>query len=194
MNALHVIQDPNSAATALHPLRQRILGELAEPDSAAGLARRMGLPRQQLNYHLHELEKEQLVEEVGERKQRNCTERLVRAVARSYVISPATLGALATDPAEIRDRASSAYLIAVAARTLSNVAALRARAQRTNKRVPTLTVETEVRFASPDAQHAFGQELAQEVARIVAKYHDDAAPDGRRFRLVTCVHPAQEAT
>ena len=64
---------------------------------------------------MRQLEEQGLVESVGERKMRNCTERLVRAVSRSYLISPNTLGDLAVDSASIRDRASSAYLVAVAA-------------------------------------------------------------------------------
>ena len=36
-------------------------------NSAAGLAKRIGIPRQKLNYHIRQLEKQGLVEEVGER-------------------------------------------------------------------------------------------------------------------------------
>ena len=86
--AVHVIAEAGPAASALHPFRLRILGELGEAESAAELARRLGVPRQLVNYHLRQLERDGLVETVGERRKRNCTERLVRAVARSYVISP----------------------------------------------------------------------------------------------------------
>ncbi len=187
---VHVIEDPDRAAAVLHPLRLRILTELSEPDSAAGLARRLGLPRQQLNYHLRQLEEQELVEAVGEQKKRGCTERLVRAVARSYLISPSTLGALAIDPAQVHDHVSSAYLVAVAAQAIREVAALRHRADRANKRLPTLTLRADVRFASPETQHAFAQELSQEVARLVAKYHDEAAAGGRRFRVIAGAYPA----
>ena len=180
---LHVVEEIGPAAAMLHPLRLRILGALAEPDSASGLARRLGLPRQMLNYHLRQLEALALVEPVGERQKRGCKERLLRAVARSYLISPSTLGALATDPAEVRDQASSAYLVAVAARAICEVAALRSRAEREHERLATLTLQADVRFASPEAQQAFGQELTREVAWLVAKYHDDAVPDGRQFRV-----------
>ena len=191
--ALHLIEDVDRAAAVLHPLRIRMLAELREPDSAAGLARRLGLPRQQLNYHLRQLEAEGLVEAVGERKKRNCTERLVRAVARSYLISPSTLGQLATDPARIGDQVSSAYLVAVAAQVIRDVAALRDRAERGNKRVPTLTLQADVRFASPKSQQAFAEELSREVARLVAKYHDNEAPNGRRFRFIAGAYPAPPA-
>jgi DNA-binding transcriptional ArsR family regulator len=185
-----MIEDANGAASVLNPLRRKILSELGEPDSAAGLARRFGMPRQQVNYHLRQLEAEGLVEVVGERKKRNCTERLVRAVARSYLISPAALGSLAIDPARVADQASSAYLVAVAAQVIREVAALRHRAEQADKKVPTLTMQADVRFASPDAQHAFAEELSQEVARLVAKYHDDEATDGRTFRMVAGAYPA----
>jgi DNA-binding transcriptional ArsR family regulator len=187
--SVHVIDDPAAATLALHPIRQRILGELDQPDSAAGLARRLGLPRQKLNYHLRQLEHEGLVEMVEERKKRNCTERLVRAVARSYVISPSTLGGLAVDPAAVRDQASSAYLVAVAARVIRDVASLRTRAAKAGKRLATLTLNTEVRFASAAAQQAFAEELTEAVAALVAKYHDETSAGGRRFRIVAGAHP-----
>ncbi len=167
--------------------------ELSQPDSAAGLGRRLGLPRQRLNYHLRQLEDEGLVEVVGERKRRNCTERLMRAAAKSYLIGPGTLGELAADPARIRDRASSAYLVAVAARIIREVGRLRNRADRVRKRLPTLTLETEVRFSSPTRQHEFARELSQEIARLVAKYHDDDAAGGRTFRVLSGVHPVPGA-
>lgn len=188
--ALHVVDRAAAAATLLDPLRLRILGELRSPDSAAGLARRMGLPRQQLSYHLRVLEDEGLVELVEERKKRNCTERVVRAVARSYLISPAALGALAVDPRRIEDRASSAYLVATAAQAIAEVSAQRGRADAAGKKLPTFTLQAEVRFASPEDQHAFAADLTRAVARLVARYHDDSAPRGRTFRLMAGAWPA----
>lgn len=174
----------------LHPLRLRILRELAEPDSAAGLARRIKLPRQQLNYHLRQLEADGLLEVAGERRRRNFTERLLRTVARSYVISPATLGTLAADPSHVEDQLSSTYLVATTARTLAEVAALQERATRAGKRLPTLTLHADIRFASAERQQAFADELARTVAHLVAKYHDARAPVGRRFRFVAGAYPA----
>ena len=188
--SIHVIEDAEGAAAVLHPLRRRILAELEAPDSAAGLARRLGLPRQRLNYHLRQLEHEGLVEAVGQRKRRNCTERLLRAVARSYLIGPSVLGPLAADPSGVHDAASSAYLVAVAARTIRDVAEQRRRADRAGKRLPTMTLQTEVRFATPTAQRTFAEELSESVARLVAKYHDDQAPGGRRFRVIAGAYPA----
>jgi len=187
---LLVVDQAAPAASLLDPIRLRILRELDQPDSASGLARRMGLPRQKLNYHLRLLEGDGLVELVEERKKRNCTERVVRAVARSYLISPAALGSLAADPERIADRTSSAYLVATAARAITEVAGQRERANQAGKKLPTLTLHADVRFATAATQHAFAEELARAVGRLVAKYHDDTAPRGRTFRLMAGAWPA----
>jgi DNA-binding transcriptional ArsR family regulator len=184
------VDEGERIASLLHPLRRRLLEELAEPDSAAGLARRLSLPRQRLNYHLRELEREGLVELVQERRKGNCTERLVRATARSYLLLPRSVGDPGAEAERVRDRFSSAYLLAVAARLIREVAELRSKAERAGTTLPTLTLQTDVRFASPAALHAFSEELATEVARLAARHHDDDAPGGRTFRFVLGAHPA----
>ena len=190
---VHVIGETERAASVLHPLRLRLLGELAEPESASGLARRLGIPRQLVNYHLRQLERDGLIETVGERRKRNCTERLVKAVARSYLINPAAFGPLAAHTDHVSDHASSAYLVAAAARLISELAEQRVAAERAGKRLATMTLETEVRFASPASQAAFAEELTQSVAALVAKYHDETTAGGRRFRFIVGGHPAPNA-
>lgn len=187
--AVHVIDTADHAAAVFHPMRLDILRNLVEADSAAGLARRLGRPRQQVNYHLRQLEAEGLVEQVGERRKGNFVERLVRAVARTYVISPAALGELGADPSLVNDQASSAYLVALAARVIREVALQRERAGAVRKKLPTLTIQSDIRFASAEAQGAFAEELAAAVARLIARYHDDAAVGGRRFRLMIGSYP-----
>ena len=187
--SVEVIQDVNAAAAMLSPLRLQLLERLSEPDSASGLARELGMPRQRLNYHLRELEKAGLVELVEERRKGNCMERVVRATARSYLISPEVLGSLGETPEEARDRFSSAYMVAVLAQALKDVAVLRGRAKAAEKRLSTLTVQSEIRFANPAQRNAFAEELAGEVTRLVAKYHDESAEDGRAFRLFLGAYP-----
>lgn len=187
--ALSVIQDPARAAALLDPLRLRLLERLRQPDSASGLARRLRLPRQKINYHLRELEKQRLVELVEERRKGNCIERVVRATALSYVIDPASLGRLAADPSQVQDRFSSAYLVAVAARAIRDLAVLRARAEKAARRLATFTLQTQVRFASARDRNAFAEELANAVARLAAKYHEEKAPGGRRFSFFLGAYP-----
>ena len=187
--ALDVVRQPEAAAALLDPVRQQLLSLLAEPDSATGLARRLELPRQRVNYHLRALESAGLVELVEERRKGNCMERVVRASARTFLISPEALGPLGLTPELAADRFSSTYLIAAAGRAIRDVAVLESRARKAGQRIATLTLEADVRFASAESRAAFAEELADAVARIAAKYHDERARGGRRFRLLAAVHP-----
>jgi len=186
---LEVIRSPEPAAALLDPTRQQLLAKLAEPNSAAGLARSLGLPRQRVNYHLRVLEQEGLVELVEERKKGNCLERVVRAAARSFVISPEALGALGETPEAAQDRFSTAYLIAAAGRAIKDVAALDARARAERKRLATFTIDADIRFANAATRSAFAAELSQAITSLVAKYHDDHTPGGRPFRVLAAIHP-----
>lgn len=190
---VEVILQPHAAAAALQATRRTLLLALGEPNSAAGLARKLGIARQRLNYHLRELERCGLVECIEERRKGNCTERILRATARAFVISPDALGALDSTPDAAADRLSASYVIAVAARSIREVSALETRARSARKRLSTLTLDSEIRFATADARAAFAEELQATVAALVARYHDDSAPGGRRFRLVTFAHPVDAA-
>ena len=192
-NVVEMVQRPQAVAAMLHPLRMRMLETLREPLSASGLASKLGLPRQKVNYHLRELEKHSLVELVKERRKGNCTERILRTTARYYIISPETVGALAARPEEIQDRFSSAYLMALVSRVLQDLGILRSRARAAHKRLATFSLQTEVRFASSEDRHAFSEELAKQVARLTAKYHDERARGGRRFRFFLGAYPGIEA-
>lgn len=189
MLEVDVLENPAAACVALDPVRARLLAELAEPGSAAALAERTGLARQKINYHLRALEAHGLVRVVEERRWGGLTERVLRATAASYVISPAALGEAATDPGRTRDRLSARYLIALAARIVREVGALTRRAERANKRVATLALDTEIRFRSADERAAFSSDLTAAVTGLASRYHDESAPRGRRYRLVVVAHP-----
>ncbi len=189
-SALEVIEDPGQASSVLNPVRLRLLMELAEPDSAAGLARRLKLPRQAVTYHVRQLEADGLVTLIEERRRRNCVERVVQATARTYVISPSALGALAVDPEQMGERFSPSYLIAVAAQLIRDVTTLSHLAEETDRRLATLTIQTGVRFAGPAEQHAFVYELADALGQLVTKYHREDAPEGPEYIFTVTGHPA----
>jgi hypothetical protein len=107
----------------------------------------------------------------------------------SYVVSPAALGAAATDPARASDRLSARYVVALAARIVREVGDLVRRAEREDKRVATLALDTEIRFRSAADRAAFADELAAPVTSLVSRYHDPSAPEGRPHRLVVAAHP-----
>jgi DNA-binding transcriptional ArsR family regulator len=186
-----VLRRADQAASLFsHPLRLKLLEHLMEPDSASGLARRLGLPRQVLNYHLKALEAAGLLQFVAERPRAGLKERLVRAAASAFLISPEVMGGVAPDPKRLQDRFSWAYLVAAAARIVRDLGILRGRADRAAKRLATFTLETEVRFASAGARDAFTRELAEKVGELAMRYHDERAPQGRLFRFVLGAYPA----
>ncbi|MFI7676273.1 ArsR/SmtB family transcription factor [Actinophytocola sp. NPDC049390] len=187
-----VIEDPAAAEVSLDPIRVRLLAALAEPGSATTLAGRVGLPRQKVNYHLRALEKHGLVELVEERRKGNVTERVLRATASSYVISPVAMAAVAPDPDRSADRLSARWLLALAARLVKDVGSLITGADKARKRVATFAVEGEIRFASAQDRSAFAEELATAVSGLIGKYHDESAAGGRKHRLVVAVHPSVE--
>lgn len=186
---VHVIENPAAATIALEPVRSRLLSELAEPASAAALAARLGIPRQKVNYHLRALEAHGLVRVAEKRQWGGLTERLLVATATSYVVSPRALGPVAADPARSADRLSASYLIALGARVVREVGDLLRRALEANKRLPTLAIDTEIRFRSAADRAAFTDELTRAVTTLVARYHDETAPGGRSHRLVVVAHP-----
>jgi DNA-binding transcriptional ArsR family regulator len=186
---VEVISDPAAATVALDPVRSRLLSELAQPASAATLADRMGIPRQKINYHLRTLESHHLVHVAEKRKWGGLTERLMIATAASYVVSPGAMGPVTTDPGRSADRLSASYLISLAARVVHEVSDLWSKAKKHGKRLPTLSIDTEIRFRSPEERAEFSNALAGAVASLVARYHDESAPGGRRHRLVIVAHP-----
>ncbi len=185
-----VLDDPHAAVVALDPLRSRLLAELGrEPASAAGLAARLGLPRQHVRHHLVALEGQGLVLEVDRRRHGGITERILTASAAAYVVSPAALGPAAVEPSKVADRLSAAFLIALAARAVREVGVLARGAHRAGKQLPTLSVDADVRFATPEDRAAFAADLATAVRALAARYHDESAGNGRWYRVVAFSHP-----
>jgi len=187
MHDVAIIEDPAAAEVSLDPIRSRLLAELATPGSATMLAGKIGLPRQKVNYHLRTLEQHGLVELVEERRKGNVTERMMRATAASYVISPLAMAAVAPDPSRAPDRLSARWLLAVAARLVRDVGSLITGAAKAQQRVATFALDGEVTFASAADRAAFAEDLTVAVTQLVSRYN---APDGRKHRLVVAVHPA----
>ena len=146
MHHVAVIDDPAAAEASLDPIRARLLAELAEPGSATTLATRVGLTRQQANYHLRALERYGLVELVEKWRKGNCTEGVLQVTAASYVISPTALSA-------------------VAGRLVREVGELITRSSAAGKPVPTVGIDSEVRFASARDRAAFAVALHPKITK-----------------------------
>jgi DNA-binding transcriptional ArsR family regulator len=182
---VEVVDDVQRVRTLLRGPRLRLLEALrADADSASGLAERLGLPRQTINYHLRQLEQAGLVELVEERGHGRCVERIVAPTAGAFTVSPATLGSLAPRSRDVADRGSAEYLAARAGEVVRDVGALLGAAQA----VPTLTLETQIRFASAEERAAFAHDLQEAIEQLVSRYHDDIAGE-QRFTLLVAAHP-----
>ena len=190
MADITVIEDPAAAVVALDPVRSELLAALAEhPASAAGVAARVGLPRQRVGYHLKALEDHGLVVEVDQRRHGGLTERVLAASAPAYIVSPGAMGPAGTDPARVKDRLSASYLVALAGRVVREVGALLGAAEQAGKRLPTLSVDVDLRLRSATDRAAFAEELGAAVRSLAARYHEEGAPHGRWYRVVAMSYP-----
>jgi len=186
-----VIEDPAVAAAALDPTRGRLLAALTrEPGSASTLAGEVGLTRQKVNYHLRTLEAHGLVQLVEERRRGNFTERVLRATAAAYVISPEALSLVAPHESMPPDQFSARWLIALAARLVRDVGVLLARSTRVGKPLATYAVDTEIAFASAADRAEFARELSACVERLARRHHAPGASGARPHRLVLALHPS----
>ncbi|WP_436795293.1 helix-turn-helix domain-containing protein [Actinospongicola halichondriae] len=188
-----VLEEPGATAAAVDPMRARLLALLAvEASSAAALAKAVDVARQKVTYHLRVLAEHGLVVEVGQRKHGGLTERLYAASAKSYVVSPATVGAAGADPARVGDHLSASYLLALAGRAIQEVGALLRGADAAGKRLSTLSVDTDICFRSAADRAAFTEDLAAAVRELATRYHDESVPNGRWHRFVAFSHPRPE--
>ncbi len=185
MDDICVIDRPEAALAALKPLRAQLLDALSAPRSAAEVANAMGIPRQKARYHLQALERAGLAKEVERRPWGGIVEKRLVATASTYVVSPSALGPVG-DTRRAKDRLAASYLIALGARLVREVAELMGRARAASKRLATMSLDTEVRFRSPEDRAAFTRELVESVNALVAKYH---ATEGRDHRVVLVAHP-----
>lgn len=194
--AVGFLDTEDRAAAVLQPLRLRILRALREPDSASGLARKFRLPRQRVNYHVRKLARAGFLRRAGERRKGSMIERRYVATARSYVLSPELLSRLGGDAAEVEDRFSAAYLLALASRMQSEVAQAVRDAGDQEKRLATLSLSTDLRFASPEQRARFADELQRAILDMVGRFAspalqaDGAPAPGRLYRLVLGCYPA----
>ncbi len=179
----HIVRDLRTAAVLFHPMRMRILEHLVDPDTAAGVARHLRLPRQKVNYHLRQLEARGLVRLVEERTAGNSTERRVQAAARRIVLSPRLLGRLAADR-EDGTAEGTARLLAVAARL--------------ERQVPeaggdgAAVLDADLRL-EPEEVSALREDLRRVLARWSARGGASGGTSGGAYRVTVAVHAKSTA-
>jgi len=192
---LEAVVSPRRASALLHPLRSRLLALAREPASSTELARRLGLPRQRVNYHVRALERAGLLRAAGRRRLRNLIEQRYVATARSYVLSPSLLGPLAADWRAISDTASADYLLALAEQVRSDVTRASEEAAGEGKRLATLSLKSQFRFETPEQRTGFAEAVRQALVEVIARHsspnlRENGRPGhGRPYRLVLACYP-----
>ncbi|MET0902652.1 MAG: helix-turn-helix domain-containing protein, partial [Acidimicrobiales bacterium] len=123
-SAAGVLESSEQLAAITHPTRLRILDALRQPDSAAGVARRLGEPRQRINHHVRELAKAGLLVEAGERRKGNFVEQLYESSAGTFIVSPRLTWGDGERLRAIADQVSLQHLVEVGERLQRDAAVL----------------------------------------------------------------------
>ncbi len=187
--AVELLDDPQQVAAVAHPVRARILEELRTPDTAASVARSFGRSRQYVSYHLKELKRLGLVRRAGERRKGNFLEQLYEATARRFVVS----SRFATDPRRLasvfRDQLSLSQLSDLGERLQRDAAELVDLAAFEGRKIPSASVEAELRLPDEAARAAFMAELVDTLKSLLAKHGQKR---GQRFRVALAAYPELE--
>jgi DNA-binding transcriptional ArsR family regulator len=185
------IRDAGALQALCHPTRVEMLEALREPASAAGIARRLGQPRQRVNHHLRALRDAGLVERVGRRRRGNFVETLYRAAARSFVVSPEVVWADPRRVEVLRREHALRTLVALGERLQRDAVALLDRATFEGAEIASAAVSAEARFATEAQRAEFLREYLATTRELLDRY---AAGEGEAYRLVLAVHPEIEGS
>ena len=189
------VTDPRAVQALAQPMRVQVLEALREPASAAGVARRLGEPRQKVNYHLKELVRVGLARHSGERRRGNFVEQLYQAVARRFVISNAITWDAERLQATLRDQVSLAHLADLGERLQQDAAGLLDRAAYEAVEIPSATIEAEIRLGDAASRARFLEEYLAAIGPLLKKYGvaDEAGTGGDVYRLAVAVYPDSAA-
>ncbi len=187
--SIELLDDPEQVAAVAHPVSARILQALRRPDTAASVARAFGRSRQYVSYHLKELERLGLVRRAGERRKGNFLEQIYEATARRFVVS----SRFAIDPGRLasvfRDQVSLSQLSDLGERLQRDAAELVDLAAFEGKKIPSASVEAELRLPDEAARAAFMAELVDTLKALLAKH---GRKKGQRFRVALAAYPELE--
>jgi len=183
------LTDPAAIDALNHPIRRQVLEALREPDSAASVARQIGQTRQKVNYHLKELARSSLVEEVGERRKGHLIEKLFQTVAGSFLVSPQLAIDDEARQRALNDQISLQHLVNLGSQLSQDAMGLLDRAAFDSEEIPSASVETEIHFQDEATRSAFMEEYLQMLGPLLTKY---GSKQGRRFKTVLATYPDPE--
>ena len=187
MTRTQVLDDTTTIAAATHPVRAAILDAMRRPTTAAAVARVVGQSRQNVAYHVRELEKAGLVRHVGQRQNGNFLEQRYVATATTFVVSPrSTWGDSDARASALADQLSLGELVTSGERLQRDSAALLDRAAFDGDEIPSASVSTDVRFASERQRAAFLREYVDAVTQLAHRY---GSRRGDHYRVLFAAYP-----
>jgi DNA-binding transcriptional ArsR family regulator len=184
-----LIEHPDALQALAHPARVLILDALRSPASAAAVARVVGQSRQNVNYHLKELEGAGLVRRVGTRRNGNFTETLFESVAGTFLVSPRAAWG---DPRRIQamaDQHSLENLVLLGERLQQDATALLDRAAFDGDQIASAAVTAELNFADEDDRAMFMKEYLRRMGPLLEKY---GSKNGTPYKVALAVYPEPE--
>jgi DNA-binding transcriptional ArsR family regulator len=183
---VQVVDDPEALQALAHPLRVRILEALRDEGSAASVARVVRAPRQNVTYHLRELERAGLVRKVGERRKGNFVEVLYRANGSAVLVSPRAAWGDPRRVEALREQLSLENLVAMGERLRADAASLLDRAAFDGAEIASAAVDAEVHFADDAARAEFLREYLKAVGPVLRKY---GRRKGAPYKVALAVYP-----
>jgi DNA-binding transcriptional ArsR family regulator len=180
------VRDAGTLQALAHPLRVQVLEALREPAAAATVARRIGQPRQKVNYHLKELERAGLVQRVAERRVGNFVESVYRAVARSFVVSPEVTWGDGRRSEALQSQHSLETLVLLGEGLQQDAAALLDRAAFEGEQIASASVAADVHFADEAEREAFLNDYLRATAELLKQY---GKREGAPYRVLLAAYP-----
>ena len=167
------------AAVLLKPQRIDVLRQLAEPRTCTEVAAVLQQTPQRVYYNVKQLVKAELAIQVAERRVRGINEGVYEAVAHSYWLSPALVGAIGHP--RVQDELSFGYLLSLVEEVQSDIAAL----SRAGTELPSVGISGEVTIR-PEHRAAFLRDLRGTLQELMTRY---GGADGDSFRLAVACYP-----
>ncbi|MET1001463.1 MAG: helix-turn-helix domain-containing protein [Acidimicrobiia bacterium] len=183
---VHVVEDPSALQALSHPLRLQMLEALRTPASAAAVGRLVRQSRQNVSYHLKELEKAGLVRRVGERRSGTFVESLFQAVAPTVLVSPRATWGDHRRLETLRSQMALEQLVSLGDGLQRDAASLLDRAAFDGEVIPSAAVQTKIRLATENERAEFMREYLAAIAPLVTKY---GKRRGAPYRLSWAIYP-----
>jgi hypothetical protein len=185
-----VLTEPAEISAATHPARAAILDVLRAPGTAASVARTVGRSRQNVAYHLRELDKVGLVRLVGSRLNGNFVERTYQAAAATFVVSPrSTWGDDERRTKALADQLSLEQLHRAGEVLQRDGAILLDRAAFDGEEIASASVTTELRLPDEESRAAFLRDYVEAVTALARKH---GSSDGQAYRVLFAAYPDPE--